>query len=176
MAETTTLDLIRGLYDYHWWANHRLWDVATTLGDGVERDVGSQFSFPTLKAMFAHIYGADWIWLERWQGKTPTKLPGGADFPTWKALRGRWDAFEGEQRGFIGSLRAEDVDRVLTYRNTQGTEFHVALWRLLQHVANHATHHRSEVATMLTMLSGSPPDTGINTHATTVTPPPAAGG
>jgi uncharacterized damage-inducible protein DinB len=40
----------------------------------------------------------------------------------------------------------------------------VALWPLLQHVANHATHHRSEVATMLTMLSGSPPDTGIATY------------
>jgi uncharacterized damage-inducible protein DinB len=29
-------------------------------------------------------------------------------------------------------------------------------------VANHATHHRSEIATMVTMLSGSPPDTGVN--------------
>jgi len=26
-------------------------------------------------------------------------------------------------------------------------------------VTNHATHHRSEVATMLTMISGSPPST-----------------
>jgi len=30
-------------------------------------------------------------------------------------------------------------------------------------VANHATHHRSEIATMITLLSASPPDTGINT-------------
>ena len=32
------------------------------------------------------------------------------------------------------------------------------------HVPNHATHHRSEIATMLTMASGSPPDTGINSY------------
>jgi uncharacterized damage-inducible protein DinB len=44
----------------------------------------------------------------------------------------------------------------------------VALGPLLQHVVNHATHHRSEVATMLTIVSGSPPDTGINTYRTTV--------
>jgi uncharacterized damage-inducible protein DinB len=40
---------------------------------------------------------------------------------------------------------------------------------LLQHVANHATHHRSEIATMLTIASGSPPDTGINTWELTRT-------
>jgi uncharacterized damage-inducible protein DinB len=34
-------------------------------------------------------------------------------------------------------------------------------------VANHATHHRSEIATMMTMISGSPPDSGINTYLLT---------
>ena len=32
----------------------------------------------------------------------------------------------------------------------------------------HATHHRSEIATMITLISGSPPDTGINTYRTLV--------
>jgi uncharacterized damage-inducible protein DinB len=31
-------------------------------------------------------------------------------------------------------------------------------------VANHATHHRSEIATMITMIKGSPPDSGLNTY------------
>jgi uncharacterized damage-inducible protein DinB len=35
---------------------------------------------------------------------------------------------------------------------------------LLLHVPTHAAHHRSELATMLTMVSGSPPDTGINSY------------
>jgi uncharacterized damage-inducible protein DinB len=35
-------------------------------------------------------------------------------------------------------------------------------------VVNHATHHRSEAATMITLISGSPPDTGIATYRTTV--------
>jgi len=167
--------LVRGLYDYHWWANRRLWDIASALGDGVDRELGAHFSFPTLKGTFAHLYGADWIWLERWRGRSTTKLPTGADFPTWAGLRERWDAFEKEQRGFVEALDPEGLDRVVTYRNTQGTEFRVAIWRLLQHVPNHATHHRSEIATMLTILSGSPPDTGINTHATTVALPPPGG-
>ena len=40
--------LIRGLYDYHRWANRRLFDVAVALGeDAGTRDMGKQFSFPT---------------------------------------------------------------------------------------------------------------------------------
>ena len=35
---------------------------------------------------------------------------------------------------------------------------------LLLHVPTHAAHHRSELATMLTMVSAPPPDTGINSY------------
>ncbi|TMQ23015.1 MAG: hypothetical protein E6K82_11910, partial [Candidatus Rokuibacteriota bacterium] len=62
-----------------------------------------------------------------------------------------------------------DLPRVIQYKNTQGQAFQAPLGQLMQHVANHATHHRSEIATMVTMLSGSPPDTGINTWILTRT-------
>jgi uncharacterized damage-inducible protein DinB len=58
---------------------------------------------------------------------------------------------------------------VIHYTNTQGHAFTAPLRVLLQHVANHATHHRSEIATMVTILSGSPPDTGVNTWSLTRT-------
>jgi uncharacterized damage-inducible protein DinB len=53
---------------------------------------------------------------------------------------------------------------VVEYRNTEGKSYRVPLGPLLQHVPNHATHHRSEIATMLTTLTGSPPDTGMNSY------------
>ena len=41
-----SLEVIRELYDYHRWANRRLFDVATTLGEEVvSRDPGKQFSY-----------------------------------------------------------------------------------------------------------------------------------
>ena len=49
------------------------------------------------------------------------------------------------------------------YKNSQRQALRAPLGVLLQHVANHATHHRSEIAPMLTILCGSPPDTGIST-------------
>jgi uncharacterized damage-inducible protein DinB len=164
MSDATALDLVRGLYDYHRWANRRLFDVTAALGEDLaSRDVGKQFSFPTIKRMFGHLYGADWIWLSRWKGTSPTKLPG-AEFPTLASIRAPWDDLEKEQRAFVEALTAADLARVVEFKNTEGKPFKLVLWPLLQHVPNHATHHRSEIATMITMISGSPPDTGINSY------------
>jgi uncharacterized damage-inducible protein DinB len=160
--------LIRELYDYHRWANRRLFDVAAALGEAATRDMGPQWSFPTLKGMFAHIYGADDAWLRRWKGTSPGRLLDDADFSSMADLRTKWDTLEAEQRSFVDALTDADLAGSVDYRNTAGQSFRVALAPLLQHVVNHATHHRSEAATMITVISGSPPDSGIALYRTLV--------
>jgi len=113
--------------------------------------------------MFGHLYGADRLWLTRWTGGTLATVPG-PEFTTLAAIRAPWDDAEREQRAYIESLSAADYDRVIQYTGAEGKQFRAPLGPLLQHVANHATHHRSEIATMLTMVSGSPPDTGLATY------------
>ena len=159
-----SVELIRGLYDYHRWANRRLFDVATALGEDLAaRDVGKQFSYSTIRRMFGHLYGADRLWLARWTGVPLTTAPG-AEFATLASIRAPWDDLEREQRAFIDGLGAAELERVMEYRNAEGKVLNALLGPLLQHVVNHATHHRSEIATMLTMVSGSPPDTGLATY------------
>jgi len=155
--------MIRDLYEYHRWANCRLFDFASALGEETcARDVGAQFSHPRVTRMFGHLYGAEHLWLRRWKGTSPTNQPG-AELTTMAAVRQPWDVLEAEQTAFLDALRDADLARVVEYKSTEGKVFRAPLGPLLQHVANHATHHRSEIATMVTMLSGSPPDTGINT-------------
>lgn len=155
-------ELIRGLWDYHWWANHLHFDLVAKLGEEeARREIGKQFSFPTLKGMLTHIYAADWVWLERWKGNSPSAMPGEADLTTLVDLRARWDPFEKEQRRFIEALKPADLKREMAYKDTRGNAFSSPMWQMLQHVPNHATHHRSEIATMLTMVSGSPPSTDL---------------
>ncbi len=89
---------------------------------------------------------------------------GDGDFATLAELRSRWDRLEAEQKAFVEGLTPADLDRVVSYKNTEGKALAPPLWRVLQHVPNHATHHRSEIATMLTMISGSPADSGIATY------------
>ena len=71
-----------------------------------------------------------------------------------------WDALETVQRNFIDTLTTPDLS-CRGLREHRGQSFRLALWPLLQHVANHATHHRSEIATIMTMLNGSPPPTDL---------------
>ena len=169
----TSLDLIRGLYDYHRWANRRLFDVAAALEPAIlTRDLGAHWSVATLTGMFAHLCGADALWLARWRGTSPAR----AEMPDLAAVRRVWDGVEADQRAFLDGLAEADLARPVTYRNAEGASLSLALGPSLQHVANHATHHRSEIATMLTLTSGSPPDTGIATYQTAVAGRPAAGG
>ena len=89
-------DLLRGLWAYHHWANRRLFDVTVRLGDEVaSRDLGPQFSAPTIRGLFAHVYGAEAFWLSVWKGASLTALPGG-DITTLGELRRRWDDLEAE--------------------------------------------------------------------------------
>ena len=159
-----SLERMRELYDYHRWANRKLFEVATTLGEEVvARDVGKQFSYPIIRRMFGHLYGADRVWLSRWKGVSMTMVPGD-EFATLASIRAPWDDLEREQRAFLDALAPTDLDRTYEFRNQQGKLLSFPLWPQLQHVVNHATHHRSEIATMITMVSASPPDTGLNAY------------
>jgi uncharacterized damage-inducible protein DinB len=160
--------LIRQLYDSPRWANRRLFDVAVGLGEAVTRDMGAHWSVPTVKGMFAHLYAADTLWLDRWRGIAPGAIATDAEFPTMMALRARWDRLEADQRAFVEALDDAALARPVTYTTATGGDFTAPLGPLLQHVVNHATHHRSELATMITLISGSPPDTGIATYRITV--------
>jgi uncharacterized damage-inducible protein DinB len=154
--------LIQGIWGYHWWGNRQHFDDVAALGEeAAKKEIGKQFSFPTLKGMLAHIYGADRIWFERWKGASPARLQGDGDFASLADLRNHWDALEAEQKAFVTALGTADLKRQLDYTSTDGKPFSQPLWQLLQHVVNHATHHRSEIATMVTMVKGSPKSTDM---------------
>jgi uncharacterized damage-inducible protein DinB len=157
------------LYAYHRWANRRLFDAAAALGEeACGRDLGTHWSYPSLRRTFAHLYGADALWLARWRGEPTGALPG-ADIATMAALRTVWDALIRAQQAFVEAVRPVELGGEIHYKDTRGNPYHTPLGVLLTHVVTHGNHHRSEVATMLTILSGSPPDTGIVTWHRTVT-------
>ncbi len=87
--------------------------------------------------------------------------------PALADLRRRWDALEAEQRAFVDGLAEGDLTRMVDFHNTQGQPSCLPLGPLLQHVANHATHHRSEIAAMVTLISGSPPATDLSVYLRT---------
>lgn len=154
------LATIRELYDYNRWANARTLDAASRApADGFSRDLGG--SFGSLRGTLTHLFGAEWIWLERWRGTSPRSLPSAADFPDVEAIRGRWSDVERGQQEFLSGLDAGRLREVVSYVNLKGQTFAYPLWRMLLHVVNHSSYHRGQVATHLRQLGATPLSTDL---------------
>lgn len=139
------------LYHYNSWANHRTLDSCSGLtAEQFTRDLSS--SFCSVRDTLAHIYGAEWLWLERWHSRIPSALPTAADFPDLASLRARWAEHERNLDAYINSLTPSELQRNIKYRNTKGEPFEGPIWPMLQHVVNHSSYHRGQIATMLRQL------------------------
>ena len=145
------LEDFRTLYDYNSWANHRTLDAAAALTpEQFTREMGSSFS--SVRDTLAHIYGAEWIWLERWHGRTTGGLPSAADFPDIDAVRRKFAEIDRNLVDYVASLTQDDLQRVVTFKNLAGVPYSQPLAPCLQHLANHSTYHRGQVTTLLRQL------------------------
>ncbi len=150
-----SLEFISTLYDYSAWANRRILDTAAQLTPDQLRAGGSA-SFESIYDTLVHTMSAQWVWLSRWQGSSPTAMFDPADFADLAAIETRWDQIEQETQSFLKALNETSLERVVEYTNTKGQPYGYPLWQLMLHQVNHATQHRSEVAAMLTQFGQSP--------------------
>jgi len=155
-----TPEEMRTLYDYNAWANHRQLESASQLTtEQFTRPLGS--SFGSVRDTLAHIYGAEWIWLERFQGRSPSSLPEAAQFQDLAGLRGRWTELEGRLLGFVHGLTRADLERQLEYKTLKFGVYKNPLWQSMQHLVNHGTYHRGQVTTLLRQLGAEPISTDL---------------
>ena len=145
------LNNIRQLYDYNSWAGRRTLTAASALGsDDFLRLMGNSFS--SVRDTLAHILGAEWIYLERWQGRSPKALLDPTTFPTVQSLESRWETVERDQMQFIEALTPQRLREELAYINQKGQRYSYPLWQQLVHVVNHSSYHRGQVITLLRQL------------------------
>jgi uncharacterized damage-inducible protein DinB len=150
-----TPEEMRTLYDYNTWANRRELDAAAALtGEQFTKQLGSSFS--SVRDTLAHILGAEWVWLERFQGRSPSLLPDGAQYADVASLRTAWTELEERLLKFVGGLKQEDLNRVMEYKTLKFGTYSNPLWQSMQHVVNHGTYHRGQVTTMLRQLGAQP--------------------
>jgi len=110
-----------------------------------------------------HIISGEWGWLAYW--KEPihssaflTDLRERRDalfspdaFPNVAAVQLKWGEVEKELIEFVNHLTNESLERMLPLRSTQ-----IRLAHLMQHLANHSTYHRGQVALMMRQLDAEP--------------------
>jgi uncharacterized damage-inducible protein DinB len=154
-----TPEQVRTLYAYDAWANRRVLDACAALApEQFTKDLES--SFRSARDTLAHIMGAEWLWLERFRGRTAA-LASGDQFPDLASLRARWAEVERDLLAYVGGLSAADLERSFDYRDTKGNPHSSLLWQTLQHVANHSTYHRGQVTTLFRQLGVKPIGTDL---------------
>jgi uncharacterized damage-inducible protein DinB len=155
-------DDIRLLYEYDRWANNRVLRAVSALSaEQFTRDLGG--SFRSVRDTLVHIIGGEWGWLAYWKEPNPdaafvavlTKrrdtLFQPEAFPNAAVVQAKWAGVEKEQAEFVNGVTDESLGRMLPLRKTQ-----ISLGHLMQHLANHSTYHRGQVALMMRQLGAEP--------------------
>jgi uncharacterized damage-inducible protein DinB len=158
-----TKDEIQLLYEYDRWANNSVLQAASTLSaEEFTRDLGG--SFGSVRDTLAHIVGSEWGWLTCWREPSPSSafvtelvwtrrdaLFNANAFPDLAAVQLKWAEIEREQVEFVNGVTNESLGRTLPVRTTQ-----ISLAHLMQHLANHSTYHRGQIALMMRQLGAAP--------------------
>lgn len=150
------LNDIRHLFDYTEYANQLVLDAAEKLADEQLRH-DFKISHGSILGTLAHMAGAEWVWLSRWQGTSPSEIWNSETFADLTALRQRWQQIEAERRALLEGMTMDELHHDLSYRNIKGEPFTLPIVAQMQHVVNHATLHRGQVVGMIRQLGVAPP-------------------
>ena len=144
------IDDIKFLFEYDCWANARMFEAVDALTDE---------QFTSVRETLAHIIGVEWIWFQRCNGVNLNATPEWMNNPTRDALRAELRTIERDWKEYVAALRDDDLSRVIGYVRLAGEPGSRKLVHLLQHVINHSTYHRGQVATRMRQADGTPIET-----------------
>ena len=156
---------IKNLFDYTEWANELAMDAASKLPDeGLRRDV--RISHRSIFGTLVHMAGAEWIWLERWHGRSPLKAEAWTLWSTdscadLATLRAHWTNLIKARARFISELDETRLAADLPFRLLNSDLSSMPLVNQMQHVVNHATMHRGQIVGMIRQLGIDPPATDL---------------
>ena len=156
---------IRHLFDYTEWANALTLNAAAELSDeDLRRDF--KISHCSIFATLLHMAAAEWIWLERWQGRSPAGKEAWSlwttdSCPDLKVLNQRWREVIERRAQLISELEEPVLAAELSFKLLSGDPNTLRLVDQMQHVVNHATLHRGQVVGMIRQLGIAPPSTDL---------------
>lgn len=133
------------LYEYHDWANTCSMEAARKMS-AEQLNQPQSHGWGSAFGILVHVYTAEWIWFQRLAGRPVSSLPRSDRFPDLDALAAAWEAQARERWAFLQTLDEGSLQEEMVYTNTAGHTYHIPVWQVLAHVANHATHHRAELA------------------------------
>jgi uncharacterized damage-inducible protein DinB len=156
---------VRNLFDYTEWANGLAMDAAGKLSnEDLRRNVN--ISHQSIFGTLLHMAGAEWIWLERWNGRSPAKAEAWSMWTTESCadlatLNQRWQDLVDRRARYVSQLDEQRLAAELPFKLLSGDPSSMRLVDQMQHVANHATMHRGQIVGMIRQLGIDPPSTDL---------------
>lgn len=144
-------DEFKELFEYNSWATKRMFQAVSHLSrEEFNRDL--KCSFSSVRETMLHFISAEWIWLSRWNGVFPAKIPDNWDSSSLHSLQSIWERVNEDLIRFISNLDENQLTSEIVYRNIKGDRFSNRLNHMLRHVVNHSTYHRGQVTALLRQL------------------------
>ncbi len=151
------LEVVRALHEYNGWVNRRLFDVAQQVPTERTRERFGG-SFDTILGTAAHILSGEMVILARVSGSPRPELPEATSIAD---VRVRWEEHRAKVDAFIDAATPEQLARTRRFTTRSGETFELPVWQIFLQMVNHGTHHRAELADMLTRVGFPPPPTDL---------------
>lgn len=94
--------------------------------------------------LFSHILHAENVWFTRLNGKDSSHLPIWAEV-TLESCEELVNQNNQNFTAFLSNLTNLELDHLVSYNNSKGTEFHHSKRDILTHVALHGQYHRGQI-------------------------------
>jgi uncharacterized damage-inducible protein DinB len=155
-TEQADHSVLKGLFHHNTWANLKLLDFCETLSDE-QLDSSAPGTYGSIRDTLLHLVGGEVSYVKRVNGKLPAEPLRRGQFPGFAVLKqaAHWTGEELFQLAL--SARADTIVEERWPERKMVEQY--KLTSLLIQAINHATEHRTHVATIITQLGLEPPDT-----------------
>jgi len=155
-----TLQEIKLLHAFNSWADNRILDAAMAMpAEKAMQDMKS--SHGSIHGTLVHLVGSEKMWLSRWTGKPDVTFLSAAEAPTVEAVKTAWVAVGFETARFLGTMTDRKLQDTFTMKTLKGETYTHVFWEAFQHMVDHCSYHRGQVAAMMRQMGVTPPTTGL---------------
>jgi len=143
----TVLKWIHTIWDYNYWAHHKLLHCVQTISDeDFKRPV--DYSIGSIHVQVVHVMWAEDVWYQRIHNKPiPTYVA--TDFPTCDSIREQWKTIETNWRAYLAGLTDSELNHYIKVTSVGGHQYERTVMEMLLHAVNHGTNHRAQILQLL---------------------------